>query len=119
MDHPAPIEANTRAAVWFHTDSPHILRRNLTQRFQSDPETMPLQSIPARTVDLEQWHSVPSLTGLVLVCIGSRHFRAGLLLVTSLRDLARYEGPTRVWVGAPVFTGVPSSKADWSGFVRG
>jgi hypothetical protein len=34
--------------------------------------------IPGRTV--------PSLTGLVMVCIGTRHFRAGLLIVTSLRD---------------------------------
>jgi hypothetical protein len=34
--------------------------------------------IPGRTV--------PSLTGLAVVCIGSRHFRAGLLIVTSLRD---------------------------------
>jgi hypothetical protein len=34
-------------------------------------------------------NSVPSLSGLVFGYMGSRHFRAGLLIVPSLRDLAR------------------------------
>jgi hypothetical protein len=46
------------------------------------------QSAPGAAMKDDNWCFVPSLSGLDHFAQPTRHFRAGLLIVTSLRDLA-------------------------------